>query len=106
MQCYINATGETIRLAFIWKDTEHLSNVEILRRMQTMGLKLKLPNLINIFRNPFYCGYIRHSFSDGQLIKGKHEPLIDDETFLRINGIQSSRFSTGRKNLSNLKKCH
>ena len=87
-QCFIDKKGELIRQAFIWKDKENLSHVEILSRLRTMGLKMKMYHLTRIFRNIFYIGYITHSLLDeGEIIKGKHEPLIDEATFYRVNGI-------------------
>jgi DNA invertase Pin-like site-specific DNA recombinase len=87
-QCFVNETGELIRQAFLWKDEENISNVEIQSRLQSMGLKLTLTKLNFIFKNPFYCGYITNNILEsGKMIKGKHEPLISEEVFLRVNGI-------------------
>ncbi|CAN5680708.1 hypothetical protein BH11BAC1_BH11BAC1_16530 [soil metagenome] len=89
-QSFINETGRILYQAFYWKDNENLSDNEIVERLKTMGLKLTPKKLRRIFRNPFYCGYITHSLLDeGEMIRGKHEPLIDEVTFLRINGILS-----------------
>ncbi len=87
-QCFIDERGDLIRQAFFWKDKENLSHVEILKRLRKMGLKIPPHHLSRIFRNIFYIGYITHSFLDeGEIIKGKHEPLIDEATFYRVNGI-------------------
>ncbi len=85
-QCYIDEDGKLLRQAFHWKDRENMSNVEIIDRLKKMGLSIPLTQLKKIFRNPFYCGYITHSLLDeGEIIRGKHEPLISEEVFLRIN---------------------
>jgi len=89
-QCFVNATGRTLAHAFYWKDNENLSDNQIVDRLKTMGLYLTPKKLRRIFRNPFYCGYITHSLLDeGEIIPGKQERLIDEATFLRINGILS-----------------
>lgn len=86
--CFINAKGKLLRQAFYWKDTEKLSNVEVVERLKKMGFLLTLPQLTRIFRNPFYCGYITSTLLDDQeIIRGKHEPLISEEIFLRVNSI-------------------
>ena len=91
-QCFINETGELIRQAFLWKDEENISNIEIQSRLQTMGLKLTLTRLNLIFKNPFYCGYITNNIlENGKMIKGKHEPLISEEVFLRVNGLLKNK---------------
>lgn len=41
--------------------------------------------LSEILRNPFYCGYLSHNLLEGQVIKGNHEALITEETFLQAN---------------------
>jgi len=87
-QCFINEKGKLIRQAFHWKDQENITNFEIIERLKPMGLKLNPDQLTRIFRNVFYCGYITGSLLDeGELIKGKHEPLVSEEVFLRVNGI-------------------
>ena len=90
-QCFIDKKGELLQQAFHWKDTEKISNVEVIKRLKEMGLSLVLPQLTRIFRNPFYCGYVTSSLLDGELIPGKHEPLITEDVFLRVNGIVNSR---------------
>ena len=87
-QCYINDEGLLLRQAFHWKDKEKITNLEIIERLKKMGLVLTPSRLTRIFRNPFYCGYITHSLlEEGEMILGKHEPLVSKELFLRVNGI-------------------
>lgn len=85
-QCFINENGRLLRMAFQWKDRENILNVEIIERLKQMGLSIPLTQLKKFFKNPFYCGYITHSLLDpSEIIRGKHEPLISEEVFLRIN---------------------
>lgn len=103
-QCFINETGLLIRQAFLWKYNENLSHVEIINRLAKMGLTLSLYRLTHIFRNPFYCGHIASSYLDGELIRGKHEPLISEEIFLKVNGIISESQRHGYNNISRIDK--
>jgi site-specific DNA recombinase len=87
-QCFINEKGELLRQAFFWKEKENITNMEIIGRLKKMGLTVTPQKLSTIFRNPFYCGYITSSIlGEGQIIRGKHEPLISEEVFLKVNGI-------------------
>lgn len=87
-QCFINDAGILLKQAFYWKDQENLSNTVIIDRLSKMGLSLTLPLLTRIFRNPFYAGYISSTLlDDGEIIRGKHEAMVSEELFLRVNGI-------------------
>lgn len=89
-QCILNEKAELIRQAFQWRDEENLSYNKIIERLKNMGLCLKKQQLSAIFRNIFYCGFITHKLLDkGEIIQGKHTPIIDVETFLRVNGLLS-----------------
>jgi site-specific DNA recombinase len=81
--------AELIRKAFHLKATEGLTNTEISIKLSTPKVRLSNKRLTEIFRNPFYCGYISHCHLDGQLVKGKHQPLITKEIFLKANDMLS-----------------
>lgn len=54
-----------------------------------------------ILRNPLYCGYIRW---DGIVRKGTHEPIVTEETFMRVQemlekNVKNRRKITNRKNI-------
>ena len=88
--CYIDEKGKLIRQAFLWAAEGNVTQVEILNRLENMGLKLASPQLSRILRNPFYCGYITNKLLDeGEMILGKHEPLITEKLFLKVNSIIS-----------------
>lgn len=82
----VNKKGKILRKAFYWKADDNLSNIEIQRKLFALGVKISDQQLTEMFRNPFYCGKIRHNLLPGQIIEGKHEKLISEELFLRING--------------------
>jgi site-specific DNA recombinase len=76
--------GRLIARAFELK-AQGLTNTVIATILHRLGLRFDKKRLSELFRNPFYCGYVAHSLLDGQVIKGKHEPLISEELFLRAN---------------------
>lgn len=103
-QCFIDETGKLIKQIFQWKDEENLTYREIRKRLIPMGVKLLEQQIAKILRNPFYCGYITHSLlDDGELIRGKHEPLISEELFLRVNGLLNGN-THGWKRISHADK--
>lgn len=81
----INETGKILKKAFYWKADENLNNIEIVERLNALGVKVSHQQLTEIFRNPFYCGILRHNLLQGKVVQGKHEKLIPEELFLRIN---------------------
>lgn len=85
----INEKGKLIRKAFLWKAIDKLSNAEILKKLEALGLKLDKKRLDKIFKNPFYCGLLSHNWLNGKLIEGNHEKLISKEIFLLANNMRA-----------------
>jgi site-specific DNA recombinase len=83
----INEVGEIIKKAFLLKAEQGLTNTEISQRCKAWGRFIHEKRLFDIFKNPFYCGYIRNRLLGDEIIKGKHEPLISEDVFLKVNGI-------------------
>ena len=81
----INDDGKLVKKAFQWKAQEGISNVEIAERLCKLGLKISHKRLTELFRNPFYCGFISHNMLEGQVVKGKHPALISERLFLEVN---------------------
>ncbi|HEX5002394.1 MAG TPA: recombinase family protein [Bacteroidia bacterium] len=101
-QCFINDDGIKLRQAFHWKDRENLNYTEIIDRLKKMGLHLTPQRLSQIFRNPFYAGYITNTLlDDGEIVRGKHEPLVSEELFLRVNGILNKNSHGWKMNREN-----
>lgn len=80
----INATGEVIRQAFVWKN-EGMSNHDISMKCRALGHEIDEKRLSVTFRNPFYCGILKHGIIPGKVFHGRHEPLVSEELFLKIN---------------------
>lgn len=91
----VNAEGVLIRQAFVMKADENLTNEEVRVRMKAMGLDLPKQRWSIIFRNIFYAGYYAHSFLQGELIKGRQEPLVSLDVFLKVNGILERTHNRG-----------
>lgn len=91
----VNTQGQLLRQAFKWKADAKYSNQVIIEKLKAKGLNVSLRNMAWIFKNVFYCGYIRSSQLDNEIIKGKHPALIDIETFLKANNISRSNPRSG-----------
>src|SRR5688572_471760 len=86
-QCIITQEGDLPKKAFQWKAEGKMSNQEIIEKLSARGLNLTEKNFRWVISNPFYAGYIMGKLMNGQLVKGKHQPLIDIRTFLKANNI-------------------
>ena len=95
----INNDGQFLKQAFKWKAEGNLNNKEIAVKLRKMGCKIQYKNLHRALCNPFYCGYITHSLIPGEIIKGKHIPLISESLFEKANRpeVTSSHKGISRK---------
>src|SRR5660398_89721 len=91
----VNEEGKLLKKAFEWKAYGQLSNVEITRRLNKMGVDISEKRLNNLFLNPFYCGIITSKMIPGQVIEGTHEPLISIELFLEVHNIRKEKRTQG-----------
>ena len=106
----VNPEGELLRDAFTWKAYENITNEEILDRLKSRGLILTKQTLSDIFKNPFYCGYIIHAYTDYEPKIGKQEKLISETIFNIVNEIDTNSGYTQNKGneiypLNNFIKC-
>ena len=93
----INERGKLLKLAFEWKAQGH-TDLEIREKLKARGWSIPKQTLHYIFRNVFYCGLISHSLLKGELIEGKHPPIVSKENFLKINGInQQNKYAQHKK---------
>ena len=91
----VNEEGKILKKAFEWKAYDQLPNVEITRRLNRMGVDISEKRLNNLFLNPFYCGLITSKMLPGQVIEGRHEPLISRELFLAVHHIRQEKRTQG-----------
>ena len=89
----VNEEGKLLRKAFLWKAYNKLSNEEIRHRLASEGLIIYKQKLSEVFKNPFYCGYMAHKFLQGDIVKGNHPALVSEEIFLKVNGELSKNHS-------------
>lgn len=85
----VNEQGKILRKAFEWKANLGMENATIVRKLAELGLKTNEKTLGHVLSNPFYCGIIVSSMVPGEIIVGKHEPMISRELFLKVNNIVS-----------------
>ncbi len=69
---------EAEQIRQIFRDYLELKSVRAVARKHNMPRS----SVKKILRNPVYAGYFRYN---GELIKGSFEPIIDLETFLKVN---------------------
>ena len=87
----VSEKGKLLKKAFEWKAYQQIPNVEITRRLQKMGVDIPERKLNELFLNPFYCGLIVSKMIPGQVIEGRHEPLISRELFLAVHSIRKEK---------------
>ncbi len=83
----ISDKGKFIKKAFELKGYDKLSNTQILAILNKLGFAIRMQKLCKILRNPFYCGHVTSAMIPGQVVKGKHKPIISEELFLLANNI-------------------
>ena len=91
----VNADGDLIREAFLLKARENLTTEEVRQIMKIRGLDISKQNWSHIFHNIFYAGYFSHPFLEGEVIPGRHEPLVSLEDFYKVNNINLNSHSRG-----------
>ncbi|MBN2396426.1 MAG: recombinase family protein [Candidatus Atribacteria bacterium] len=82
----VNKDGNVLRKAWKWK-LEGLSDPEIIKKLDVLGIKISKQKISRMWRNAFYCGIQNNAFLDGKPIKGNWEPLISEEVFWRVQNI-------------------
>jgi site-specific DNA recombinase len=85
----VTKEGEMLREAFQWRAKNTYSSAEIVRRLNTRGMKIDERRLLEIFRNPFYCGILVTKMLPGEIIQGQHEAIVSQDDFLKINTPES-----------------
>jgi site-specific DNA recombinase len=79
----INQHGKHLKKAFNWRLNNTYSNVEIVRRLNVLGVKINEKRIHEIFKNPFYCGILVCKMLPGEIIKGKHKSIVSRKDFLK-----------------------
>jgi site-specific DNA recombinase len=61
---------------------------------RTPGRPLTVSHLHRLLRHPYYVGIVRYQ---GVLYEGKHEPLVDHETWQRVQELLTAKHLTGER---------
>ena len=86
----ITEEGKHLKKAFKWKASGRFSNVQIVNKLNQLGMNINEKRLHEIFKNPFYCGILVCKMLPGEVIEGRHPKIASHEDFLKINSTQSS----------------
>jgi site-specific DNA recombinase len=97
----VNENGELIKKAFVWR-SNGMTHEEIISKLKVYGFRLSVKTLSGILKNPFYCGLMAHSHLDGELAKGNHEAIIDEELFMKVNNLNKKSGCPVKPNNENL----
>jgi site-specific DNA recombinase len=85
-----------IKKAFTWKyENPELSSEEIRKKLKARGLDIPRNTMSRMLKSPLYCGLLAHNLLEGEVVQGKHEPIISQEIFLSVNGILKSNNKHG-----------
>lgn len=85
----INEKGEAMKQAFTWR-AQGMTYEQIIVKLRCFEIEMPKQTLAEILKNPFYCGFMSHNLLNGEVIKGKHPALIDEDLFLRANEIKKT----------------
>ncbi|MDF2453917.1 MAG: recombinase family protein, partial [Bacteroidota bacterium] len=75
---------------------------EIIDYLKKHKIKAYKQLLSDLFRNPFYIGYLANKLLDGELVKGNHPSLISEDLFLKVNRERKLGFIKQNKANDNL----
>jgi site-specific DNA recombinase len=89
----VTEEGELLREAFKWRSKNTYSSAEITRKLNHMGMKIDERRLHEIFKNPFYCGILITKMLPDEIILGRHEPIVSQEDFIKINTTENKVIS-------------
>lgn len=94
----LNDYGKKFRKAWEWK-LQGYSNEQIIEMLAKIGIITYKQRIYKIFKNPFYCGLISHGILDGKVVQGKHEPMVSQADFFKINEIRlaSTKYGVSHK---------
>jgi hypothetical protein len=96
----VNAEGQLLREAFQWRAKNTFSSAEIVRKLNLLGMQMNERRLFEIFKNPFYCGVLISKMLPDEIIIGKHEPIVSQEDFIKINSPESKIVSKTYETMS------
>ncbi|MEY3498635.1 MAG: hypothetical protein RL308_304 [Bacteroidota bacterium] len=83
----INSDGQFLKEAFKMKIYKSSTDSEIIKWLDSKGVKIRKQRISEIWRNQFYTGRIVNSLLEGKIIKGSWEPLITVKEYNQLQRI-------------------
>ena len=83
----INTEGHFLKEAFKMKIYKSFTDSEIIKWLDSKGVKIQKQRISNMWRNQFYTGRISNSLLGGKLIKGTWEPMITIKEYNQLQHI-------------------
>lgn len=87
-------TAHFIREAFRLLENGSYSQLGVLRKLSDQGFRPSPQTMNKILHNPIYCGLLRSEFFT-ELLKGEHEPLVSQATFMKVQDIMNGTLAGG-----------
>lgn len=91
----MNEEGEKLKLAWQWK-LRNERDVDIMRKLENMGVKIYKSAISKIWRNPFYAGICVRRYLDGP-VRGNWKPMVTEEEFWKVQDILDGIRKSGYK---------
>ncbi len=85
----INKEGELLKEAWIWKASGLYNDIQIINKLERLGLTLLPQKISKMWRNPFYAGISVNKMLD-EPIEGHWEPIVSLENFKKVQAILSN----------------
>ena len=82
----LNETGKKLKHAWDWK-VQGMNDVEIRDKLLVQGVNMTTQHISSMWRKPFYCGIQTNALVEGKAIRGKWEPMITEDVFLKVQRI-------------------
>ena len=83
----ITDQGKQIKKGFQMIAEQKYQFKDIIENLQLRGVPVTRSSFRQVFTNPFYAGFVTGKLVGGKLIKGQHPPLIDIDTFMKVQDI-------------------
>ena len=96
----INQEGKFLKEAFKKKIYEGYPDSEIIKWLDSKGVKVSKQRISEIWRNQFYTGRISNTLLEGKVIKGNWEPLITLRDFNQLQRLLTMSKQLGVAKLS------
>ena len=101
-------SADAKHIKFIFKQiSQGRSQSEVIKKLRLHDVKISKSQMCEIIRNPLYIGKIhlpKHEEEVETYITGLHEPLVDEETFNRVQDILNERKILRKPAPSTIKK--